>query len=72
MNYRFDLAESFLNGYYGEKGLTREEYNLIFYGAEQMHISYMKSYGPYAVDSLWEILKYGMNQKEKLWDMINR
>ena len=72
MKYRFDLAESFLKGYYGEEGITREEYDLIFYGAEQMHISYMKSYGPYAVDSLWEILNYGMNQKEKLWDIISR
>ena len=72
MKYRFDLAESFLRGYYGAGGITREEYDLVFYGAEQMHISYMKSYGPYAVDSLWEILNYGMNQKEKLWDMINK
>ena len=70
MRYRFDLAESFLKGYYGEKGISREEYDLIFYGAEQMHISYMQSYGPYAVDSLWKILNYGMNQKEKLWKRL--
>ena len=56
MKYRFDLAESFLKGYYGEEGISREEYDLLFYGAEQMHISYMQSYGPYAVDSLWKIL----------------
>ena len=67
MDYRFDLALSFLRGYYGENGLTRDEYDLLFYGAEQMHISYMQTYGPYAVDSLWKILKYGMEQKEILW-----
>ncbi len=72
MEYRFDLAESFLKGYYGEKGITREEYDLIFYGAEQMHIAYMQSYGPYAVDPLWKILNYGMDRKEELWDMIVR
>ena len=72
MHYRFDLAKSFLKGYYGEKNITRKEYDLLFYGAEQMHISYMQSYGPYAVDSLWMILKYGMSQKETLWDMIHR
>ena len=72
MKYRFDLAESFLKGYYGEEGISREEYDLLFYGAEQMHISYMKSYGPYAVDSLWEILNYGMDRKETLWERINR
>ena len=71
MKYRFDLAESFLKGYYGEEGISREEYDLLFYGAEQMHISYMQSYGPYAVDSLWEILNYGMEQKEMLWERIN-
>ena len=70
MHYRFDLAESFVKGYYGEAGITREEYNLLFYGAEQMHISYMQSYGPYAVDSLWEILNYGIDQKEALWSRI--
>ena len=71
MKYRFDLAESFLKGYYVEEGISREEYDLLFYGAEQMHISYMQSYGPYAVDSLWEILNYGMEQKETLWERIN-
>lgn len=36
-----------------------------------MHISYMQCFGPYAVDSLWNILKFGMKQKEKLWNYIN-
>ena len=36
-----------------------------------MHISYMQSYGPYAVDSLWKILNYGISRKEDLWSMIN-
>ena len=72
MKYRFDLAESFLRGYYGEADIKRDEYDLLFFGAEQMHISYMQTYGPYAVDSLWKILKYGMEQKEVLWEMINR
>ena len=71
MRYRFDLAESFLKGYYGEAGITREEFDLLFYGAEQMHISYMQCYGPYAVDSLWQILNYGIHQKEVLWARIN-
>ena len=60
-----------LKGYYGEAAVSRKEFDLIFYGAEQMHISYMQTYGPYAVDSLWKILNYGMEQKEVLWNMIN-
>ena len=69
MTYRFDLAKSFLQGYYGGENIFREEYDLLFWGAEQMHISYMQTYGPYAVDSLWKILRFGMEQKEALWKM---
>lgn len=68
MRYRFDLALTFLRGYYGEKALTRAEYELIWQGAVYMHISYMQVYGPDAVDSLWAILQYGMAQKEELWE----
>lgn len=70
MNYRFDLAQSFLEGYFGGETIPKEEYDLIFQGAVQMHISYMQSYGPDAVDSLWKILQFGMEQKEVLWERI--
>lgn len=72
MNYRFDLAQSFLRGYFGEGKISRREYDLIFQGAIQMHISYMQVYGPYAVDSLWKILLFGIEQKEQLWEMLQR
>lgn len=68
MSYRFDLAESFLKGYYSERTLDRSEYDMIWYGAVYMHIAYMQCYGPDAVESLWNILKFGMMQKELLWD----
>jgi len=68
MKYRFDLAESFLKGYYEGEELTKEEYDFLWHGAVYMHISYMQCYGPYAVDSLWSILKFGMAQKEVLWE----
>ena len=70
MRYRFDLAKSFLHGYFGGSAIPREEYDLIFQGAIQMHISYMNSYGPEDVDPLWRILKYGIAQKELLWEML--
>lgn len=72
MKYRFDLAESFLKGYYEGAEFTREEYDLLWHGAVYMHISYMQCYGPYAVDSLWSILKFGMAQKEVLWKLIKK
>lgn len=70
MAYRFDLAKSFLEGYYDEEHISREEYDLIFQGAIQMHIAYMKVYGPDAVEPLWKILNYGIAQKETLWEMM--
>lgn len=72
MRYRFDLAQSFLRGYFGENAILRKEYDLIFAGAVQMHISYMKSYGPDAVTDLWNILRFGMEQKEPLWEMLQK
>lgn len=71
MRYRFDLAKAFLRGYYGEQCLEKKEYDLLWQGAIYMHISYMQTYGPYAVDSLWKILVFGMEQKDTLWEMID-
>jgi Ser/Thr protein kinase RdoA (MazF antagonist) len=70
MKYRFDLAIAFLQGYYKNEKISRDEYDLIWQGAIFMHISYMKAFGPYAVDPLWNILKYGMCQKDKLWNIL--
>ena len=72
MNYRFDLAKSFLKGYFDEDKISRKEYDLLFHGAIYMHISYMQVYGPYAVDSLWKILLFGTEHKEPLWAMLQR
>lgn len=70
MRYRFEYAKAFLKGYYGDAGISRPEYDLLWYGAAYMHISYMQCYGADAVDSLWMILKFGLEQKEKLWEML--
>ncbi len=70
MRYRFDLAIAFIKGYYGERRPDKKEYDLLWQGAIYMHISYMQTYGSDAVDSLWKILNFGMEQKETLWEMI--
>jgi len=70
MQYRFNLAEAFLSGYYDGELISRNEYDLLWQGAVFMHISYMQDYGPEAVDSLWDILRFGIEQKDKLWNMI--
>ncbi len=69
--YRFDLANAFLQGYYGADTLSRKEYELLWQGAIYMHISYMQTFGPDAIDSLWEILRYGMEQQEELWRILS-
>lgn len=69
LSYRFDLAQAFLKGYYGTGRLSEEDYELLWQGAVYMHISYMQSYGPGAVDSLWKILRFGLAQKPRLWEM---
>lgn len=69
-HYRFDLAKAFLEGYYGEKTITADEIDMIWNGAIYMHIAYMQCFGPDAVESLWKILKFGIEQKEKLFRML--
>ena len=69
MKYKFSLAQAFLKGYYGEKSISKEEIDMIWYGAIYMHIANMQCYGPEAVDSLWKILKFGIKQKEKLYQV---
>lgn len=67
--YRFDLAKALLGGYYSAKP-PRAEYDSLWHGAVYMHISYMKCFGDRAVFPLWRILKFGIEQKETLWDML--
>ena len=69
IRYRYDLAKAFLKGYYGEKIITQDEIDMIWNGAIYMHISYMQSFGQDAVDPLWEILKFGIEQKEQMYEM---
>lgn len=72
MRYRFGLAEMFLDGYYKDELIKRSEYDLIWNGAIYMHIAYMQCYGPDAVESLWNILTFGMKQKEILWEKLQK
>lgn len=69
-HYRFDLAKAFLKGYYGAKAITADEIDMIWNGAIYMHISYMQCYGPDAIEPLWKILKFGIEQKDKLFGML--
>ena len=69
-SYNFDAAISFLKGYYGIERPPREEYDLLWQGAVFMHISYMECWGEDAVERQWQLLQYGLSQKEPLWERI--
>lgn len=70
MKYQFDLAKAFLEGYIRVIDLTSSEYDLLWQGAIFMHISYMKCFGKEAEQSLWDILKFGIEQKDELFRIV--
>lgn len=70
MKYQFELAKAFLEGYIKHNKLTRLEYDLLWSGAIFMHISYMKCFGNEAEQSLWDILKFGISQKDELYKIV--
>lgn len=72
IKYRYDLAKAFLKGYYGDKNITKDEFNMIWNGAIFMHISYMQVFGPDAVEPLWKILKFGIEQKEQMYEIYKQ
>ena len=74
MCYRFDLTESFLKGYFGTEKISKQEYDFLFDGAIQMHISYRKSYGPDDVYPLWKFCCLVLTRKNPCgkWFESNR
>jgi len=68
MKYQYDLAVAFLSGYFDDGTIDKQTYDRIWEGAIYMHVSYMKTFGPEAVIPLWNILDFGMNQKDKLYE----
>jgi Ser/Thr protein kinase RdoA (MazF antagonist) len=70
MKYEFELAKAYLEGYMRLVKLTRFEYDLLWSGAIISHINLMKCYGPDAEIPLWNILKFGLAQKDKLFEMV--
>lgn len=71
MKYQFDLAVGFLKGYFSGNPIPQEVFDDLWDGAIYMHISYMKVYGPEAVVPLWNILNYGIANKNELYKMYH-
>ena len=71
MKYQFDLAVGFLKGYFSSKPIPQKVFDDLWDGAIYMHISYMKVYGPEAVEPLWDILNFGIANKNELYIMYH-
>ena len=70
-HYKFDAAKAFLEGYNSVCKISRLDYDLIWSGAVLRFISEMQCYGEEAVEPLWHILKFGLQQKDKLLQAAN-
>jgi len=71
MKYQYDLAVAFLSGYFDDGIIDKQTYDRIWEGAIYMHVSYMKTFGPEAVEALWNILNFGVMQKDKLYEIYH-
>jgi len=64
IDYQTDLAAAYLAGYASVCPLSAAEYDLAWHGAAFTHMYNMQWFGDDAADDLWEILQFGMAQKE--------
>jgi Ser/Thr protein kinase RdoA (MazF antagonist) len=65
-HYKYDVAKAFLEGYCSISSLTKFEYDLIWHGAVLRHIWEMQCYDEAAVEPLWHIANFGLQQKDAL------
>lgn len=70
MHYDFDITKAFLDGYRSIHEISPDEMELVWAGGIFMHMSYMEVYGPDGVIPMWNILKFGMAQKEKVFQLL--
>lgn len=59
-------AKAFYEGYFSKAKLDAKEKELLFHGAVFMQLMYMPCFGEEAVLPMWRILKYAMDNKERI------
>ena len=64
MEYRYDLANAFLNGYCSIHKLNGFEYDLMWHGAVFSYVYNMQWFDDDEVDIRWSKLKFGLEQKD--------
>ncbi len=70
IKYDFENAKAFYKGYFSKTHMSLYEKKLIFDGAVFMQLMYMPVFGPKAVEDMWHILKFGIDNKDRLMSAI--
>lgn len=63
-------AEAFYKGYFSGIKLTKDEKELLFYGAVFMQLIYMPVFGEEGIVPMWGILKFAIDHKEELMAVL--
>lgn len=71
IKFNYENALAFYLGYYSKANLTMQEKNLIFDGAVFMQLMYMPCFGKEAVQDMWDILKFGIDNKDLLLSSVH-
>ncbi|MBS4201702.1 phosphotransferase [Bacillus sp. FJAT-49732] len=71
LTFNIENARAFYQGYYSRMDMNIKEKEHIFHGAIFMQLMYMPSYGENAVEDMWGILKFAMENNELLFSVLN-
>lgn len=70
LRFNYNGAKAFYDGYFSKTKFSREDKEMIFQGAVFMQLMYMPCFGEEHVKYLWQILKFGIDNKELLMSTI--
>ncbi len=70
IKFKQNVAKAFYQGYNSILPIKKEELELIYYGAVFMQLMYMPCFGNDAVEDMWAILKFSIDNKGILLSAI--
>ncbi|MCJ7841968.1 phosphotransferase [Lederbergia sp. NSJ-179] len=68
--FNVENARAFYKGYFSRMEMSIKEKEYIFDGAVFMQLMYMPSYGENAVEAMWKILKYSLDNQDKILSVL--
>jgi len=66
IEFNYEKAKAFYQGYKSNFNISQKDKQLIFDGAVFMQLMYMPCYGIEGIQYMWDILKFALNNKDKL------